>query len=151
MKRGSWAFVILLGLAAGLMLVACTTRQSDTIRIGINAPLIGDFPKVGECTKFAAQSQDNPGPSLCVPGCFLDQFQGKILANFIKEEFGFTRAAVLYDVASDYPKGLAEFFKKSWEGLNGPGSVAAYESFVTIRCPSSRTLSTPCSGEAFMP
>jgi branched-chain amino acid transport system substrate-binding protein len=64
-------------------------------------------------------------------GCFLDPFQGPVLANFIKDEFGFTKAAVLYDVASDYPKGLAEFFKKAWEDLNGKGSVVAYESFTT--------------------
>lgn len=64
-------------------------------------------------------------------GCFLDPFQGPVLANFIKEEFAFTKAAVLYDVASDYPKGLAEFFKKSWESMNGAGSVVAYESFTT--------------------
>lgn len=64
-------------------------------------------------------------------GCFLDPFQGPVLANFIKEEFGFTKAAVLYDVASDYPKGLAEFFKSAWEKNNGPGSVVAFESFTT--------------------
>lgn len=63
--------------------------------------------------------------------CFLDPFQGPVIAKFVKEEFGFKKAAVLYDVASDYPKGLAEFFKKAWEGLNGPGSVVAYESFTT--------------------
>jgi branched-chain amino acid transport system substrate-binding protein len=54
-----------------------------------------------------------------------------VLANFIKEEFGFTKAAVLYDVASDYHKGLAEFFKEAWEKNNGPGSVVAFESFTT--------------------
>ena len=54
-----------------------------------------------------------------------------MLVNFITEEFGFTKAAVLYDVASDYPKGLAEFFKEAWEKLHGPGSVVAYESFTT--------------------
>jgi branched-chain amino acid transport system substrate-binding protein len=64
-------------------------------------------------------------------GCFLDPFQGPVLANFITEEFGFTKAAVLYDVASDYPKGLAEFFKEAWEKLHGPGSVVAFESFTT--------------------
>src|SRR3990170_4423561 len=63
--------------------------------------------------------------------CFLDPFQGPVLANFITTEFKFTKAAVLYDVASDYPKGLAEFFKKAWEGLHGKGSVVAYESFTT--------------------
>jgi branched-chain amino acid transport system substrate-binding protein len=64
-------------------------------------------------------------------GCFLDPFQGPVLANFIKEEFGFTKAAVLYDVASDYPKGLAEYFKEAWEKINGKGSVVAFESFTT--------------------
>jgi branched-chain amino acid transport system substrate-binding protein len=64
-------------------------------------------------------------------GCFLDPFQGPVVANFVKSEFGFSKAAVLYDVASDYPKGLAEFFKKAWEDVNGAGSVVAYESFTT--------------------
>jgi branched-chain amino acid transport system substrate-binding protein len=64
-------------------------------------------------------------------GCFLDPFQGPVLANFITEEFGFKKAAVLYDVASDYPKGLAEFFKQAWEDLHGKGSVVAFESFTT--------------------
>ena len=54
-----------------------------------------------------------------------------MVANFITEEFGFKKAAVLYDVASDYPKGLAEYFKKAWEKLHGPGSVVAFESFTT--------------------
>jgi branched-chain amino acid transport system substrate-binding protein len=63
--------------------------------------------------------------------CFLDPFQGPVVANFISTEFKFTKAAVLYDVASDYPKGLAEFFKKAWEGKHGKGSVVAYESFTT--------------------
>ena len=62
---------------------------------------------------------------------FLDPFQGPVVANFITNEFKFKKAAVLYDVASDYPKGLAEFFKMAWEKLHGPGSVVAYESFTT--------------------
>jgi branched-chain amino acid transport system substrate-binding protein len=184
----------------------------DVIKIGINAPITGDIPKVGEGTKFTARMwladiraagglkvgakiyqvelviEDNEskaesavkvntkmitedevlvivGPQAskqAVPagdvannyktpmispwstnpdttkdrpyvfrGCFLDPFQGPVLANFITEEFGFKKAAVLYDVASDYPKGLAEFFKKAWEDLHGGGSVVAFESFTT--------------------
>jgi branched-chain amino acid transport system substrate-binding protein len=187
-------------------------QKDVAIKIGINAPITGDIPKVGEGSKFAAQMwlddinaaggldvggkkymvalaiEDNEskaesavkamtklitedeviavvGPQSskqAVPagevannyktpmispwstnpnttkdrpyvfrGCFLDPFQGPVLANFIKEEFGYTKAAVLYDVASDYPKGLAEFFKQAWEKNNGPGSVVAYESFTT--------------------
>ncbi len=61
--------------------------------------------------------------------CFLDDFQGMVLAKFAKEEFGAKKVAVLYDIASDYPKGLAEFFKAGCEkvGLE----VVAFESFTT--------------------
>jgi branched-chain amino acid transport system substrate-binding protein len=199
-------------LVVSLIFMPSAWCKTKTIKIGINAPMTGDIPKVGEGTKYAAQMwledikaagglevggkkypvelviEDNEskaesavkvntkmitedevlvivGPQSskqAIPagevannyktpmispwstnpdttndrpyvfrGCFLDPFQGPVLANFIKDEFGYTKAAVLYDVASDYPKGLAEFFKSAWEKLNGPGSVVAYESFTT--------------------
>ncbi|WP_028325706.1 ABC transporter substrate-binding protein [Desulfatirhabdium butyrativorans] len=64
-------------------------------------------------------------------GCFLDPFQGPVAANFVTEEFKAKKAAVLFDIASDYPKGLAEYFKQSFEKIHGPGSVVAYETFTT--------------------
>lgn len=186
--------------------------EAVVIKIGINAPLTGDIPKVGESTKFSAEmwledinaagglevggtqhpvelviedneskaesatkvntkliTQDevlvivgpqsskqavpaggvandnqtpmvspwstNPNTTLDRPWVFrtpfLDPFQGPVLANFATEEFGYTKAAVLYDVASDYPKGLAEFFQKGWEDIHGEDSVVAFESFTT--------------------
>jgi len=210
MRKGSLFGVCVLVVVMAIFLPARV--QAETIKIGINAPLTGDIPKVGEGTKFAAQMwledvkaagglaagkkkyavelvlEDNEskaesavkvttkmitedgvlvmvGPQAskqAVPAggiannyktvmitpwstnpdttmgrpyvfraCFLDPFQGPVVANFISNEFKFTKAAVLYDVASDYPKGLAEFFKKAWEGLHGKGSVVAYESFTT--------------------
>ncbi|MGD8268260.1 MAG: ABC transporter substrate-binding protein, partial [Desulfobacterales bacterium] len=210
MRKGL-LFVIAI-LVVGLTLSPCVWAKSETIKIGINAPITGDIPKVGEGSKYAAEMwledikaaggldvggvkydvevivEDNEskpesaakaatklitedevlaivGPqasSQAIPagemannygtpmispwstnpdttkdrpfvfrGCFLDPFQGPVVANFIKDEFGFTKAAVLYDIASDYPKGLAEVFKEAWEKLNGPGSVVAFESFTT--------------------
>jgi branched-chain amino acid transport system substrate-binding protein len=64
-------------------------------------------------------------------GCFLDPFQGPVAANFATDELGAKKAAVLYDIAADYPKGLAEFFKAAFEKLHGKGSVVAFESFTT--------------------
>lgn len=64
-------------------------------------------------------------------GCFLDPFQGPVVAKFATEEFGAKKAAVLYDIASDYPKGLAEVFKKGFEDIHGEGSVVAFETFTT--------------------
>ncbi len=63
--------------------------------------------------------------------CFLDPFQGPVLANFATKELKAKKAAVLYDIASDYPKGLAEFFKEAFEKMHGKGSVAAFETFTT--------------------
>jgi len=212
MKKNLFMAAIVACVVVGLVFFACGPKGPESIKIGINAPLTGDIPKVGEGTKFAAQMwlvdvnaaggiqvgdkkykvelviEDNEskaesavkaatklitedevlaivGPQSskqAVPaggkaneletpmispwstnpattkdrpyvfrGCFLDPFQGPVVANFIRDEFGFTKAAVLYDVASDYPKGLAENFKDAWEKNNGPGSVVAYESFTT--------------------
>lgn len=203
----------LIGLVAIMLVLSLgSISQAQMIKIGLNIPLTGDIPKVGEGSKYAAQmwledieaagglevggtmyevqiaiedneskaqsavaaatkliTEDevlaivgpqaskqavpagevannyetpmispwstNPKTTLDRPfvfrAPFLDPFQGPVVANFITNEFGFTKAAVLYDVASDYPKGLAEFFKKAWEELHGEGSVVAYESFTT--------------------
>ena len=210
MKKVLSVFLFL--VLCSMVLVPSGWCKKNPIKIGINAPITGDIPKVGEGTKFAARMwledikaaggliiggkmfpvelviEDNEskaesavkantkmitddevlvivGPQAskqAVPagevannyktpmitpwstnpdstkdrpyvfrGCFLDPFQGPVLANFITEEFGFKKAAVLYDVASDYPKGLAEFFKQAWEDLHGKGSVVAFESFTT--------------------
>lgn len=212
MKKKLLLTAIVTCVAVSLVFWACGPKGPETIKIGINAPITGDIPKVGEGTKFAAQMwledinaagglqvgdkkykvelviEDNEskaesavkantkmitedgvlaivGPQSskqAVPAgdvannyqtpmispwstnpsttkdrpyvfraCFLDPFQGPVVAKFVKEEYKFTKAAVLYDVASDYPKGLAEFFKAAWEELNGAGSVVAYESFTT--------------------
>jgi hypothetical protein len=37
------------------MFFACNPKESDTIKIGINAPLTGHIPEVGDGTKFAAR------------------------------------------------------------------------------------------------
>ncbi len=210
MRKGFVAVGVALAAVLAFSPLAWSTAKS--IKVGINAEITGDIPKVGEGTKFAAQMwleevmaagglevggkkylvelvvedneakaesavkastkmitedevlvivgpqsskqaipagdvANNYGTPMITPwstnpdatkdrpfvfrGCFLDPFQGPVLANFITEEFGFTKAAVLYDVASDYPKGLAEFFKEAWEKVHGPGSVVAFESFTT--------------------
>ncbi|HDM09728.1 MAG: ABC transporter substrate-binding protein [Deltaproteobacteria bacterium] len=211
MKKGLFVLALAACIATlGLGFPALVTAK--TIAIGMNIPLTGDIPKVGESSKYAGQmwledlkkaggikvggktykvelviedneskadsavsvatkliTQDDvlaivgpqaskqavPAGEVCnnyktpmispwstnpattkdrpyvFRGCFLDSFQGPVMAKFVTQEFGFTKAAILFDVASDYPKGLAEFFKAAWEKLHGPGSVVAYESFTT--------------------
>lgn len=197
--------------AAAMLLFACG-KEPETIKIGLNIPLTGDIPKVGEGSKYAAEMfkdfkarkgglkvgdktypiefiyedneskaesataaalklitkdevlavvgpqsskqaipagevANNNGTPMISPwstnpdttanrpyvfrGCFLDPFQGPVAADFVTKEFGARKAAVLYDIASDYPKGLAEFFKDAFEKIHGPGSVVAFETFTT--------------------
>ena len=77
----------------------------------------------------------NPATTLDRPwvfrACFLDPFQGPVVANFVTDALGAAKAAVLYDVASDYPKGLADNFHDAFLKLHGDGSVVAFESFTT--------------------
>lgn len=60
---------------------------------------------------------------------FLDPFQGPVVAGFVADEFGADSAAVLYDVASDYPKGLAENFRDAAQASGI--EIVGFESFTT--------------------
>jgi branched-chain amino acid transport system substrate-binding protein len=75
----------------------------------------------------------NPATTLDRPwvfrAAFLDPFQGPVVAGFAQAEFGVTTAAVLYDIASDYPKGLAENFRDAAEASGI--EIVAFESFAT--------------------
>jgi len=64
-----------------------------------------------------------------VPTAFLDPFQGPVAVDFAMAQFKAKKAAVLYALANDYSKGLAEIFKADFEKKNGPGSVVAFESY----------------------
>lgn len=59
--------------------------------------------------------------------CFIDPFQGTVMAKYAYETLGVKTAAVLYDNGNDYNKGLAENFKAAFEKLGG--KVVAYEAF----------------------
>lgn len=59
---------------------------------------------------------------------FLDPFQAPVAANFAEKQFNAKKAAVLFEVSNDYSKGLADFFKQTWEKKHGEGSVVAFES-----------------------
>lgn len=61
--------------------------------------------------------------------CFIDPFQGRVLARFALENLKAQKAAVLYDVASDYNKGIAEVFKENYEALGG--KIVAFETYTT--------------------
>ncbi len=59
--------------------------------------------------------------------CFIDPFQGTVMAKFAFTKLNAKNAAMLYDIGNDYTKGLAENFKKSFEALGG--KIVASETY----------------------
>ncbi len=51
--------------------------------------------------------------------CFIDPFQGTVMAKFAREHLKLSRVAILRDVGSDYSVGLADYFKEKFEELGG--------------------------------
>jgi branched-chain amino acid transport system substrate-binding protein len=59
--------------------------------------------------------------------CFIDLFQGQMIAKFAKEKLGKTRAAVLRDNRNDYSVGLANYFSEAFRGMGG--TIVADEAY----------------------
>lgn len=51
--------------------------------------------------------------------CFIDPFQGFVMAKFAKANLGLSKVAILRDVRNDYSVGLADAFKSAFERLGG--------------------------------
>jgi branched-chain amino acid transport system substrate-binding protein len=61
--------------------------------------------------------------------CFTDDFQGVVVAAFVFKKLNIRKAAVLFDVASEYNKGIAGVFKAEY--TRAGGSIMAFESYST--------------------
>lgn len=51
--------------------------------------------------------------------CFIDPFQGEVMAKFARNTLKLDRVAILRDIKSDYSVGLADYFTKSFTALGG--------------------------------
>ena len=104
-------------------------------RYAIPASEIAESSKVTFITpwstnpKTTINAKTNQPKKYVFRACFIDPFQGKVLAKFALDNLKTKKAAVLYDVASEYNKGIAEFFKSTYEE-NG-GKIVAFETYTT--------------------
>jgi branched-chain amino acid transport system substrate-binding protein len=65
--------------------------------------------------------------------CFIDPFQGRVMAKYAFDDLGARRVAIIQDVAQDYSVGLAAFFREAYIELNdGDASgIVAFTSYQT--------------------
>lgn len=59
--------------------------------------------------------------------CFIDPFQGKVMAAYAAHALGAKKAAIIFDNGNDYNKGLAEVFSKKFAEYGG--TIVAKEAF----------------------
>ena len=69
--------------------------------------------------------------------CFLDPFQGTVLANYAYKELGVTTAYTLAMLGSDYDQGLVYYFSEAFKALGGtvtsedfPVGIANFVSYI---------------------
>ncbi len=91
------------------------------------APTFADakIPAIGlSCTN----PQVTAGSEWYFRTCFLDPFQGSVMAQYAFDE-GYTKVATIEQLGDDYSAGLANFFKKHFVELGG--ELVATETFQT--------------------
>ena len=59
--------------------------------------------------------------------CFIDPFQGEVMAKFARNTLKASKAAILKDIKNDYSVGLAQFFTETFKNLGG--TVITEESY----------------------
>lgn len=117
--------------AAGVLLMIGPNASRNAIPAAEVAeankmPMISPWSTNPKTTIDAATGQPK---KYVMRACFIDDFQGVVAAKFAMTELGSKKPAVLYDVASEYNKGIAEIFKRTMEE-NGI-QVVAFETYTT--------------------
>ncbi len=90
---------------------------------------IAESAKVPQITPWSTNPNVTKGRSFVFRACFIDPFQGRVVAQFAAGKLKARTAAVVYDVASDYNKGIAEVFRDEFTRMGG--RIVGYETYNT--------------------
>lgn len=80
---------------------------------------IAERARIPMITPGSTNPETTRGKRFVFRTVFIDDFQGDVAARFARVRLGARRAAVLYDVASPYNRGLAEAFRAAFEREGG--------------------------------
>jgi len=91
------------------------------------AKLEADRLKVPILSPTATNDQVTVNCPYMFRACYVDSFQGRVVANYAYATLGVRKAAILIDKNSDYSKGLSASFRKAFEAAGG--QVTAEEGY----------------------
>jgi len=102
---------------------------ANASRNAIPASTVCEDAKLPMISPWSTNPKTTAGKNYVFRACFIDDFQGVVAAKFAINDLKANTAAVLYDVASEYNKGIAEIFKKTFEEAGK--KVVAFETYTT--------------------
>lgn len=114
----------------GVIAVIGPNQSSAVIASGAinNGAKVADISPMGTNPDITVDPATGKTREYSFRTCFIDPFQGTVMANFAAKELGVKRAALMIDNTSDYAKGLAAFFKENF--IKNGGTVVAEEAFL---------------------
>jgi len=90
---------------------------------------IAEAAMVPQITPWSTNPNVTKGRKFIFRACFIDPFQGRVAAQFATTKLKARTAAVVYDVASDYNKGIAEVFRDEFTKMGG--KIVGFETYNT--------------------
>ena len=91
---------------------------------GASGPSLAAAPRA-QAAKIPLISPSSTDPAVTRTGdyifrvCFIDAFQGEVMARFATEVLKVSKAAIMVDFNNPYSRGLSEFFENSFKELGG--------------------------------
>jgi len=90
---------------------------------------IAEAAGIPQVTPWSTNPNVTKGRKFIFRACFIDPFQGRVVAQFATDKLKAKTAAVVYDVASDYNKGIAEVFRDEFTKMGG--KIVGFETYNT--------------------
>ncbi len=81
-------------------------------------------------TNFSTNQLVTQGNDIAFRSCFIDPYQGEVLAKFAYEDLGAKTAVLLVDISTDYPVGIANYFREAWTKIAGEDALLSYLSLM---------------------
>ena len=98
-------------------------------RNAIPASIVAERARIPMISPWSTNPETTMNKKWVFRAGFIDSFQGRVLARFVRDQLEAESGAVLFHVASVYNRDLAEVFKSFFEGLGG--EVVAFESYTS--------------------
>jgi branched-chain amino acid transport system substrate-binding protein len=97
----------------------CAIVGPDASTVALAGTPIAQSAEIPTITTFATNVKVTQVGNYIFRACFIDPFQGKVMAKYAYENMKTRKAAILYNNGNDFSKGLTESFTKEYQALGG--------------------------------